>query len=156
VLTRLENKTTREAHKLVRTISPAMRKHSVLDFNSIEDDLLREKLLRIKGLYAHSHPNIGLSELLHILCDLEIVRAQKAPSAPKVNSRANIKREVWHRDEYKCSNCDSTYALEIDHITPRAAGGSCAADNLRVLCRNCNQRAAIEYFGTSKMQQFFS
>ncbi|NUM88778.1 MAG: HNH endonuclease, partial [Bdellovibrionales bacterium] len=51
----------------------------------------------------------------------------------------------------KCENCHSVYALEIDHRIPRALGGTNDAPNLRLLCRSCNQRAAIQVFGLRKM-----
>lgn len=65
-----------------------------------------------------------------------------------------VKREVWRKAHSQCENCGSTYALETDHRIPLASGGSDEAENLRVLCRSCNQRAAIEKFGLSKMQTF--
>src|SRR5665213_3415553 len=84
VLAKLENKTTRAAQKIVCAISPQM-KSKRLNFNMIEDDKLREKLLQIKGLYAHIDPNMDLERLLHKLCD------EKLLSAPKVTG---IKRKV--------------------------------------------------------------
>ncbi|NUM89448.1 MAG: HNH endonuclease, partial [Bdellovibrionales bacterium] len=46
----------------------------------------------------------------------------------------------------------SRYALEIDHRVPRAHGGTSTPENLRLLCRSCNQRAAIQAFGLRKME----
>ena len=175
-----------------------------LHFNLIDDDSLREKLLRLKGHYAHAQPNMTLTDLLHRLCDekLEDINRLKSPSAPGTRrktgtttavfgspitseptatsrppvtsrppgtsgsrvaagsrvtrgpqpaSQAEIRRQVWRRDEGRCSNCGSTFALEVDHVLPRAAGGPSTLENTRLLCRGCNQRAAIEYFGLSKM-----
>jgi hypothetical protein len=53
-----------------------------------------------------------------------------------------IRRSLHHQAEHKCANCGSQHALEIDHIHPFAQGGRHAPKNLRILCRNCNQRAA--------------
>jgi len=74
----------------------------------------------------------------------------------------NTKREVWYRDKGQCTyvetnskkRCSCKYALEFDHITPHALGGSNLTDNLRLRCRAHNQLAAIETFGQSKMQNF--
>jgi 5-methylcytosine-specific restriction endonuclease McrA len=40
-----------------------------------------------------------------------------------------------------CVYCGSeTDPLEVDHIIPRAQGGTHEWDNLQVLCRRCNRR----------------
>ena len=163
VLSQLENQTTRQAEKIVCGISPEMMaRKKELNFNLIDDDSLREKLLRLKGHYAHAQPNMNLTDLLHRLCDekLEGIDKLKSPSAPGPNrktaapratSQAEVRRHVWRRDKGQCSNCRSTFALEIDHVRPKAVGGPSTLENTRLLCRACNQRAAIEYFGLAKM-----
>lgn len=67
---------------------------------------------------------------------------------------ASIKRLVWQKARSRCENCDSTHALQIDHINPVALGGANNIKNLRLLCRSCNQRAAIKSFGLEKMQKY--
>lgn len=165
VLSQLENQTTRSAEKIVCGISPEMAaRKKELHFNLIDDDRLREKLLRLKGHYAHTQPSMNLTELLHRLCDekLEAINKLNTPSAPRVKSKnpappthaaspTEIRRLVWQRDQGRCSNCRSTFALEIDHRLPKALGGPLTLENARLLCRTCNQRAAIEYFGMAKM-----
>ncbi|NUM89738.1 MAG: HNH endonuclease [Bdellovibrionales bacterium] len=74
-----------------------------------------------------------------------------SPAAPRVN--ASLQRLVWQKAQGKCENCHSVYALEIDHRIPRALGGTNNAPNLRLLCRSCNQRAAIQVFGLKKMEK---
>jgi 5-methylcytosine-specific restriction endonuclease McrA len=167
VMLNLENKSTREAQKYLGTINPEMKITRQLNFSNIEDEALRQKLLQVKGRFAHSNPNMTLTELLHRLCDQELekkikspaaktIQCQSAPSAQKVKptSQAEIHRQIWRRDQARCSKCGSTHALERDHITPKSAGGADTSANQRLLCRNCNQRAAIEYFGMGKMGQF--
>jgi HNH endonuclease len=68
---------------------------------------------------------------------------------------AELRRLVWARDQGRCRQCDSTRYIEIDHMIPLALGGSDEADNLRLLCRSCNQRSAIETLGQTKMQTYF-
>lgn len=155
LLSQLENQPIRTAQKIVAAINPEMkRKTSSLDFDSIEDENLRQKLLRVKGLYAHTNANMSASEVLHKLCDEKLAQKSKSPAAPQVNSQAEIRRRVWQRDSGKCTNCGSTHALEIDHKLPRAMGGESTPENLRLLCRSCNQRAAVEYFGVGKMGKY--
>ena len=169
VLSRLENQSTRSAEKIVGEISPLMKaRKAELKFSEIEDDSLREKLLKIKGRMAHQKPNLSLNDLLHLLCDEKIAQLEKSPPAPRVRtnawsgsdeqgssarSKAQVRRVVWQKSANKCTNCGSYHALEIDHIVPQAKGGDSSPDNLRLLCRPCNQRAAIEHFGAEKMAQ---
>ena len=63
----------------------------------------------------------------------------------------HLKREVWVKAEGKCESCSSRFALEYDHIKPFAMGGTNSRENLRLLCRNCNQRKAIEVYGIDKV-----
>ena len=68
-------------------------------------------------------------------------------SAPKERGAGRsipqaTKREVWRRDEDRCSykdpitgrRCSSRHLLQIDHIRPCALGGDAEPDNLRLLC----------------------
>lgn len=45
---------------------------------------------------------------------------------------------VWQRDGGRCRNCASTGNLHFDHVIPRSWGGASTADNVELLCRNCN------------------
>jgi hypothetical protein len=56
---------------------------------------------------------------------------------------AAVKREVYKRDQ-KCTNCGSIHRLNYDHRHPYALGGPTSAENLRLLCFQCNQRASIK------------
>lgn len=51
----------------------------------------------------------------------------------------NTMREATKkRDGEKCNYCGSTHELEIDHILPVSKGGNSNAENLQVLCKQCN------------------
>jgi hypothetical protein len=171
ILMSFENQSTRQAEKIAAEISLLMKKKTGIELHMIEDDALREKLTQLGGRYAHSDPHISLEQLLHKICDEVLVEDKRSkaktksnlPSAPKVKANvvvtprkntAEIYRQVWQRDNHKCTNCRSTYAIEVDHIVPRAVGGESTLENLRLLCRSCNQRAAVEHFGVGKMEKF--
>lgn len=57
-----------------------------------------------------------------------------------------VKELVYTRDKGKCRNCGSKHALEYDHINPFSRGGKTNVENLRLLCRNCNQRKGLVDF----------
>ncbi len=172
ILHQLENQSAREAQRIVAEINPEMKRTKRLDFDLVEDEELRAKLLKVKGLFAHIDPNMRLEDVLHRLCDAEIAKKArpaavasrsgssetaskfKSPATSRADSKAEIRRQVWRRDNARCTRCSSTHAVQEDHILPRAAGGLDTLDNLRLLCRSCNQRAAIEYFGLRKMDRY--
>ena len=121
-------------------------------------------------MFAHSHPQISNGELIKMLAQLGIKEFEKVKSvvAPRPNSKlkenstevetefskAEIKRQIWKRDERKCTNCGSQFALQEDHRIPKAKGGQYTLSNMRLLCRSCNQRAAIHQFGIGKMAEY--
>lgn len=176
VLFQLENKSKREAQAIVAEINPGLKSARKLDFDLIEDEELRGKLLRVKGLFAAVDPNMSLEDVLHRLCDQElgkrskeplrdvrqkIVRQSASPAPARVEestgiSKAEVRRQVWRRDQGRCTNCESRYALEIDHILPKALGGLWTVNNLRLLCRPCNQNAATKVFGLRKMDRYIN
>jgi 5-methylcytosine-specific restriction endonuclease McrA len=156
VIDKLEDRSTRDALNIVSRINPEMKKTVEFDFNSIDDDALRERLIAVKGLYAHIDPNMSLKDLLGKLCDLAEAEKNKSPAAAKKDSEAEIYRRVWRDQGGKCVKCGSTHAVQHDHIVPWAAGGETTYENLRLLCRNCNLRAAIEFYGRRKMENYLS
>jgi hypothetical protein len=61
------------------------------------------------------------------------------------NVPAALRREVIRRAEGRCEYCRLAQASEqatfhIDHITPRAAGGATASENLALACASCSLR----------------
>ena len=50
--------------------------------------------------------------------------------------------EVFKRDRFTCSYCGRTppsVLLEVDHVLPRAAGGTDDIENLTTSCQDCNR-----------------
>jgi 5-methylcytosine-specific restriction endonuclease McrA len=152
MLKKVEGLTTRQAQAVVGV----PKKEITLDM--IGDDVLRAKLKRIVGKYAHTAST--LEGVLHLLADRDLsapvssqVQRNATPaSESNVGLATNRKRILAKAD--KCSGCGSHYALQIDHIVPRALGGSDSPSNLRLLCRSCNQRSAIRHFGVAKMSHY--
>lgn len=162
ILSEIEQKPTRAAEQVLAGHAPVEQKPDSIKAVSTErvelrftaDAELLEKIETLKGRLAHQHPSLSLGELFQKLCDLGLEQwdKAKAPAAPQAESQAEAQRQVFRRAKHQCQNCGSRYALEIDHIQPRAKGGSSSPENLRLLCRSCNQRAAIEAFGLAKME----
>jgi 5-methylcytosine-specific restriction endonuclease McrA len=145
---------------------------------------LQKKLEKVKGLLAHSYASASLADTVNALCDLALkaldpaAKAASRPSnrriidtakptseepkpatpAPALKRRitCHVRRAVWHRANSKCQNCGSVHALQVDHRQPFAMGGGNEPENLRLLCRSCNQRAAINKLGITKMQRYFN
>ena len=69
------------------------------------------------------------------------------------SANAELKRTVYRNADGKCQMCKSTYANEDDHIIPYAKGGKTTLQNLRLLCRNCNQRQGFLVFGDYCMKK---
>lgn len=159
VLSRLKNKSARAAQTIVRSHSSEMKKQVGLDYKDIQNEELRKIVKDLRGSVVHTDPQISLEDLLLKLCKGEIstptselkVEVNEAPQ-----SVAAARREVWRRDKSCCVNCKSTYAVEIDHIVPVAVGGASTVKNMRLLCRSCNQRAAIKFYGRQKMASHLS
>ncbi|MDZ4677072.1 MAG: HNH endonuclease signature motif containing protein [Oligoflexia bacterium] len=201
LLAKLENKSTRECIQTLVAISPnsiPQEKRRVLTKDKTElkvvlDEVVLEKLDKLKALMSHKNPNMTDSELINELADIALkkfdpalkpIKAKKEnkkpenlnappPPAPEVrtqndipNSNMSISRYipqqlkifVWQRDKGKCTypKCESRYFLEYDHISPIVLGGKTCAENLRLLCKAHNQRAAINSFGFKHMNKFIN
>ncbi|USN48929.1 MAG: HNH endonuclease [Pseudobdellovibrionaceae bacterium] len=105
-------------------------------------------------------------ELLQLLVE-EKLKATEPDTTTKLNDRANPSRRarsispgkraiVIKNAQHQCENCGSKYSLQIDHRVSVALGGSNHIENLRLLCRSCNQRAAIEQLGLKMMDKYIN
>ena len=60
----------------------------------------------------------------------------------------SLRYSIQMRDGYKCVICQSTAALEIDHIVPLALGGRpYDPANLQTICRECHQAKSVSEIG---------
>ena len=84
----------------------------------------------------------------------------------KAGVSGSVRRRVFREFGYTCQQCgltgyerrhesgafthptsrDGVY-LSIDHVVPRALGGSSAENNLRVLCTHCNSKKGTSLLG---------
>lgn len=55
-----------------------------------------------------------------------------------------LRQRILERDNYACAECGVKENLAIEHIVPWSKGGSNHDDNLRTLCRACNNAKAAK------------
>ena len=129
-----------------------------IELRFVANNALEEKIEKTRGALAHKHPDLGFGALFELLCDNSAEKPNDSPpAAPRVTARQRKPsrwKQVFTRDGGKCTLCGSTHALEVDHIIPKAKGGPDTLENLRLLCRSCNQRAAVKEYGQEKMNQY--
>jgi hypothetical protein len=182
ILKTLENKSTRECEKILLAISPETTlpkekikpisiTHTQVTLN-VPNELL-EKIDKIKNLLSHKNLSMSKIQLLEEMAEICLKKLdperhglsrRSVSTAPKVNSRyipEKIKRQIWMEAGGKCvfigstgRRCDSQALLEIDHIVPKALGGTNSRENLRLLCRSHNKWAAIQALGSEIMGQY--
>ena len=73
-------------------------------------------------------------------------KSEPTPAAGAIIKRTSThhqKREVFSRDK-TCQKCGTIHYLNFEHVRPWALGGNTTKENLRLLCRNCNQRERIK------------
>ncbi len=62
----------------------------------------------------------------------------KRPAFKKAPISAELCRQVFERDAYRCRHCNGWLDLTVDHIVPESVGGTTVSENLQTLCRSCN------------------
>lgn len=73
-------------------------------------------------------------QLQHAHALLDGARPRRRESIPE-----DVRRFVWQRDGGRCQECGSAELLQYDHIIPWSLGGADTAENLRLLCAECNR-----------------
>ncbi len=83
----------------------------------------------------------------------------KTTTSKKLTNRyipAHVKRAAFQRTKGKCQICGTHRKLEYDHKQAHALGGTSDVNNIRLLCKSCNQRQAIIQLGQVKMDQYIN
>ena len=110
-----------------------------------------ESWRKLRGISAHQYKTD--EELLHSLIveklqKKNLSQTKHRNTAMKVsNSRyipKIVKMKVWEKANGHCEKCDSTYGLQIDHISPLSRGGLTESSNLQLLCWGHHQRKSIQ------------
>lgn len=148
ILKKLEGRSTRETERILHE----HRKDAVARnvFICVKEET-KKKLEKVRDLKAHTCPDND--SLLNKMCeevskiwDPTLIKRHVQGSTETRMIPKIIQAEVWRRDNGTCTKCGSTYALEFDHVKPFAMGGKSTVENLRLLCRACNQRQRVTFF----------
>jgi HNH endonuclease len=69
-----------------------------------------------------------------------LMRAEESGAQIRERVPLEMRRHVFERDGGKCLECGSGFDLQYDHVLPVARGGATSAENLQLLCGDCNRR----------------
>ncbi len=171
IIERVKNKTTRECELELEKIASenqiklAEKKPSKRNFG--DKTLLKVYLDCEKLQLLKSRLNIHCEQkLLQVLMEEKLKatepqteikpKVRKLPSKKPRSLSPSLRATVFKRAQKKCENCGSKHSLQIDHKVSVARGGGNNVENLRILCRPCNQRAAIDQLGLAVMDKFLN
>jgi 5-methylcytosine-specific restriction endonuclease McrA len=99
-----------------------------------------------------------LSESSMTHADLTAVAQRKLAQRRRPALPTALRREVIRRAGARCEyrhqtrRRESRYQIEVDHVVPKAKGGTDTLENLRCLCRKHNQMVAEREYGREFMQ----
>jgi hypothetical protein len=135
------------------------------------DQALKDKLERARDLLRHANPSGDIAVIMDRALDLLLAEIEKTkfgkadhpkrarPAKPGSVTRA-ARREVAARDGERCAfvdaqgrRCPARAFLEVDHIQPKALGGSGTSENLRLLCAAHNRLEAEQCFGQEYIER---
>ena len=64
---------------------------------------------------------------------------EHAPVGRREPLPRDVRLAVWRRDRGRCRECGTGFDLQYDHVIPLALGGATSAENLQLLCGDCNR-----------------
>lgn len=156
VLSQIENLSARKCEQKLNEFKEEQGSKPLL--NKLKLELSSETLTLLEDLKSLlAHRKLSQDDLISLIfkAALKTLTQKKfhlltTRETTTTNPRyitALMKKHIYERDKGRCQKCQSKFALEIDHMKPFALGGKTLPQNLRLLCRSCNQRGKIKQFG---------
>lgn len=105
------------------------------------DRMASVRVLAVSTGYSRRVILTHLPELLHrgFVARAAVVLEDHSPRTDRgATLPVELREYVFERDDWACRRCESTWDLTVDHIWPRALGGTDDLPNLQTLCRSCN------------------
>lgn len=101
--------------------------------------------LEFVGRYLESKYRSSDPELLAQMWRKHGQKYAKKAASQMPNGWARVRLEVLQRDGFKCRYCNKVDRdrMEVDHVIPRASGGSSLPENLVAACRSCNRKKGV-------------
>jgi hypothetical protein len=167
LLTAARHRSKQQILELIASLNPRLAAATAVHVHLTLTLETHAKLQRAQALARHALPDGDLGAVLDraltlLIDDLERRRvarvASPRPGREDGHARgrhipAAVRRTVSQRDEGRCAfvgragRCRETAFLEFHHVTPYAAGGTSAVDNIQLRCRAHNQHEARVFFG---------
>ncbi len=168
VVESLEKKSLQQAEQVLTTAFPGTPKAE--SQRAVTEDIIRlsvnlerkaaENLKRVGEILSHHCPGATDGELIAYALNFLLEKKEplrKAPAAAATGCVAQERRQVIQTADATCEYvspitgnvCGSRFQIQIDHIIPRALGGTDAPSNLRCLCRQHNMLEAEVILGES-------
>ena len=164
-----ETKALPSPPEVVKPLTPELRRLNV----TVSADFIAE-LEQVRAALSHKCPNGDFESVVREAFRLVLERDRKRKALtdrPRTQSKAlgendryvpaAVKREVWERDQGRCTwpmgdgdVCGSTHRLEFDHDLEVALGGKPAIGNIRLLCKSHNLMKAERHLGRDFMAKF--
>lgn len=174
IVEKIRNKTAQDAEQTLYMLLPEAKlsvkreKKTVVDENTIRLSMnisneMNQNIERAKEVLSHQMPNASAADVLNHTLKFFLDKNDKlCKEEPKRNTKAGAKRVIVQVNDGRCvfkdpatgHVCGSRHQVQIDHIIPKAMGGSDDPSNLRPLCREHNILMAEYHFGKAHMDQF--
>ncbi len=159
----LSNEATRNLLRAKEVLSHKFPNASDAEIVTYALEFLLEKIDPLRRPRKESKPEPIPKAMTEIKDEVKDAIKAKVTAASEVKPsgktiRAHIVKEAHgkctYHDPLSGRRCESSYQVQLDHIIPKALGGSDDPDNLRLLCRQHNLLMAEKIFGKPLMNRY--
>jgi len=168
LVNKVEGKSTEEVKRILAAEFPEQKPKETLRSVNEEEARLTivlgegdvANLKRAQELLSHALPNANYADV--VAYALKMLVEKKAPEKKSAADTRSVKKQVLRRAEGRCEYkdeksgrvCGSRHQVEVDHIVPKALGGSDDPGNLRCLCKQHNLFEAERKLGKERMDPY--